>query len=612
MKIWIGKTLYALLFLLVVPLLLWFWAIQTEPVMKMTPIRHEMIGLLGMITGGGLIVWAMIKLKTDGKGLPMNAYPPKFLVTSGPYSLVRHPIYVGFGMLLAGISVYTGSASGLWLVTPVTILGMIALVMGYESIDLQKRFPAGTMHTYLDLSANTDSRPVSRERLVPLLLLAMPVIGLNTWLLATKMPMENMAHTAGGWQHIMRETGLLWTACVVFLLPTSRELRTFCFSLIISMSIVLFRVFFFPALSGWLYNPNTKLSIPGVILLLGAHSIWSVKRFRLLMLPLVSLFVIEWLYSHSPVVYGILNLFLFLIASQHVRLWSVIRRVAENIANSWQEWTIGKIRIINHGLYAGAAAFTGILLAGMLAGKAYSYAILVFAMVVTVFAAIWAQVIEGSDKLKRPFGYYGGLVGILIASLAIIAMGLNAWVVIALFSVAMPWVQAIGRLRCLVNGCCHGKVTNNEWVGIRYFHPRTRVCHLSAVGGVPVHPTQVYSIVWLTLVGFVQLSVWFHQFPYSFIFGMYLILTSLGRFVEEAYRGEVQTPIIKGMRLYQWTAIVALIVGLCMTMVPVPLVTLYDGISVETFIAALLGGLFLTFCMGVDFPYSTARFSRLV
>jgi hypothetical protein len=55
-----------------------------------------------------------------------------------------------------------------------------------------------------------------------------------------------------------------------------------------------------------------------------------------------------------------------------------------------------------------------------------------------------------------------------------------------------------------------------------------------------------------------------------------------------------------------------LMVGVFMTMVPVPLVTLYDGFSLETFTAALLGGVFLTFCMGVDFPYSTARFSRLV
>jgi prolipoprotein diacylglyceryltransferase len=287
-----------------------------------------------------------------------------------------------------------------------------------------------------------------------------------------------------------------------------------------------------------------------------------------------------------------------------MRIWRFLKDFAEKIANSWKEWIFGKVRVINHGFYVGFGAFFGVLLAGILAGKNYSLAILVFAVLVTICSALWAQLIEGSAKLKRPFGYYGGLVGILFAGLTVWAMGVA--------SVVMPWVQSAGRLRCLVNGCCHGSRIDNPLIGIRYYHPRSRVCNISGLKGELVHPTQLYSILWLVLVGILLLSLWNNGFHPSFIFGLYLILTGLGRFVEEAYRGEAQTPSIKGLRLYQWTAIISAIVGIVMTVIQVEPAVISPGFSWESVLVAVLTGSFLFFAMGVDFPYSNARFSRLV
>jgi hypothetical protein len=289
-----------------------------------------------------------------------------------------------------------------------------------------------------------------------------------------------------------------------------------------------------------------------------------------------------------------------------------LKNTSEKIANSWKEWVFGKVRVINHGFYVGFGAFFGVLLAGILAGKEYALALLVFAVLVTIFSALWAQVIEGSAKLKRPFGYYGGLVGILFGSIAVWAMGLNAWVIIGVVSVVMPWVQAIGRLRCLVNGCCHGSRIDNPIIGIRYSHPRSRVCNISGLKGELVHPTQLYSILWLFFVGILLITLWNKNISASFIFGLYLILTSLGRFVEEAYRGEAQTPNIKGLHLYQWTAIIAVIIGIVMTVIRIEPAVLSPGFSWESLGVASICGLFIFFAMGVDFPYSNVRFSRLV
>jgi len=237
---------------------------------------------------------------------------------------------------------------------------------------------------------------------------------------------------------------------------------------------------------------------------------------------------------------------------------------------------------------------------------------LAFAISVIIFSALWAQLIEGSEKLKRPFGYYGALIGILFASLVVWLMGVNVWVIIGVVSVVMPWVQAIGRLRCLVNGCCHGTKTSNNSIGIRYFHFRSRVCGISNLKGELLHPTQLYAIIWLFFVGLILLKLWFSNFSYPFIFGIYLILTGLGRFVEEAYRGEVQTIVWKGLRLYQWTAILTVLIGMVMTSINVEYVLIETQMSWEIFLSSILGGFITFFAMGVDFPNSNVRFSRLV
>jgi len=229
-----------------------------------------------------------------------------------------------------------------------------------------------------------------------------------------------------------------------------------------------------------------------------------------------------------------------------------------------------------------------------------------------VFSALWAQIIEGSDKLKRPYGYYGALVGIIFASLIVWAIGFNVWVIIGVISVVMPWVQGIGRFRCMVNGCCHGGKVDNPDIGIKYYHHRSRVCGISNLKGVLLHPTPLYAMIWLFFVGLILVSLHINEFPPSFIFGLYLILTGIGRFVEEAYRGEVQTPIIKGLRLYQWTAILSVLIGIIMTMIKSEVVVITSDAGWQTIVSAIIGGLFTFFAMGVDFPYSNARFSRLV
>jgi phosphatidylglycerol:prolipoprotein diacylglycerol transferase len=54
--------------------------------------------------------------------------------------------------------------------------------------------------------------------------------------------------------------------------------------------------------------------------------------------------------------------------------------------------------------------------------------------------------------------------------------------------------QAIGRVGCLINGCCYGTETSLPWA-ISYTHPNNNSFGISGV-----HPTQVYEIIFLLIL----------------------------------------------------------------------------------------------------------------
>jgi hypothetical protein len=269
------------------------------------------------------------------------------------------------------------------------------------------------------------------------------------------------------------------------------------------------------------------------------------------------------------------------------------------------------VRVINHGAYAGLATFGGILIIGALVGRGNMAAVIFAASAGLVGSALWAQTIEGSPSLLRPFGFYGGLLGVSIGALAAPLFGTPIWLLLAACCVSGPWVQSVGRLRCLVQGCCHGSLAP-AGVGISYAHQRSRVCRLSDLGGKPIHATPLYSILWNVVIALAMGRLWSLHVPLHFIGGVYLILNGLGRFVEEAYRGEPQTPVYRGLRAYQWVALATVVIGAVITAVASSPGAPPPSWTWTTPVAALGFGLVSAFALGVDFPDSSRRFARLV
>jgi phosphatidylglycerol:prolipoprotein diacylglycerol transferase len=83
--------------------------------------------------------------------------------------------------------------------------------------------------------------------------------------------------------------------------------------------------------------------------------------------------------------------------------------------------------------------------------------------------------------------------------------------------------QAVGRIGCTINGCCHGIPTSLPW-GVIYTHPNS-----FAPLGIAIHPTQPYELIYNLIVFGVLLKLRGRFKPDGSLFLIYLGLYSLWR-----------------------------------------------------------------------------------
>jgi phosphatidylglycerol:prolipoprotein diacylglycerol transferase len=122
--------------------------------------------------------------------------------------------------------------------------------------------------------------------------------------------------------------------------------------------------------------------------------------------------------------------------------------------------------------------------------------------------------------------WYGALVGGLVGFIAAVrAMRLPLGGSLDAFALALPLGQAIGRVGCFLAGEDYGRTTDS-WVGIAFPNGVQPTV-------VPVHPTQLYEIVWLAGV---TAWLWSRRGKSPSLIAEYLALAGLGRFAIELFR----------------------------------------------------------------------------
>ncbi len=157
--------------------------------------------------------------------------------------------------------------------------------------------------------------------------------------------------------------------------------------------------------------------------------------------------------------------------------------------------------------------------------------------------------------LSDGFVVYGGILGgILTGYLYCRIRGL---VFLRFFDLMMPSIalaQGFGRLGCLLAGCCYGRETDGRWAIV--FHDSD-----FAPNNVPLIPTQIYSSLLDFLHFGLLLFIARRKKADGQVAACYLIFYSIGRFVMEFYRGDLERGQVGPLSTSQFIGIFTGIAG---------------------------------------------------
>ncbi len=115
--------------------------------------------------------------------------------------------------------------------------------------------------------------------------------------------------------------------------------------------------------------------------------------------------------------------------------------------------------------------------------------------------------------------------------------------------------QAIGRVGCIINGCCFGEVATNLPWGFIYRHAD---CYAGEYMNIPVHPTQAYEIIFLMLLFSVILIFRSRFKPAGAQFLFYLGMYGLWRIGVGFLR--INEPFLFGLEQAQFIGLVSALI----------------------------------------------------
>ena len=142
-------------------------------------------------------------------------------------------------------------------------------------------------------------------------------------------------------------------------------------------------------------------------------------------------------------------------------------------------------------------------------------------------------------SLARAGGvFYGGLIAAVLVGLWLVRKyKLPVWTTGDLMAPGIALGHVIGRMGCLLAGCCYGRPTNVPWA-ITFKDPAAAI-NVGTPLGIPLHPTQLYDagaelIILAILLATEKRG---NKFPGRTFWG-YLVLYAISRFIIEFFRGD--------------------------------------------------------------------------
>jgi phosphatidylglycerol:prolipoprotein diacylglycerol transferase len=134
--------------------------------------------------------------------------------------------------------------------------------------------------------------------------------------------------------------------------------------------------------------------------------------------------------------------------------------------------------------------------------------------------------------------FYGGLIVAFLTGLWLVRRyKLPMWSTADMYAPGIALGHVIGRLGCLLAGCCYGRPTDVAWA--MTFTDPVAAANVGTPLGIPLHPTQIYdagaelAILIVLLVSERRGK----RFP-GRTFWLYILLYAISRFIVEIYRGD--------------------------------------------------------------------------
>lgn len=240
---------------------------------------------------------------------------------------------------------------------------------------------------------------------------------------------------------------------------------------------------------------------------------------------------------------------------------------------------IGPLTIYTYGVMLAAAYLLGLQLAIVRARKAGldSGRMLDLGVYIVIAALVGAKLLlllvnfsyfrNNPDEilvLARSGGvFYGGLItATLVAFWYIRRHNLPFWKTCDMFAPGIALGHVIGRLGCLMAGCCYGRPTSVPWA-ITFTDPFA-AANVGTPLNVPLHPTQVYEAgaELLILVFLLVTERKGRPYPGRTFWG-YMFLYALSRFVIEFYRAD-ERGFIAGLSTSQFISVILAPLSLAM------------------------------------------------
>lgn len=212
-----------------------------------------------------------------------------------------------------------------------------------------------------------------------------------------------------------------------------------------------------------------------------------------------------------------------------------------------RRWGLNATHVMDLGIYLIIAALVGAKL--MLVAVDFEY--------------FRAQPRELLSLVRAGGVFYGGLLGALLVGLWLARRyALPMWTTADLFAPGIALGHVVGRLGCLLAGCCYGRPTDVAW-GITFTNP-VAASNVGTPLGMALHPTQLYDAGAELLILLVLL---FSErrgraFP-GRTFWLYMLLYAVSRYIVEIYRGDPRG-MIMGMSTSQAVSLVVVPLALIM------------------------------------------------